>query len=65
MPEIMTLQQVAEYLKFSKDKVYQMANAGKIPAIKIGKQWRFDHSDLIEWLTNHKTQVHQKDESAK
>lgn len=54
MPEIMTLQQVAEYLKFSKDKVYQMANAGKIPAIKIGKQWRFDKNDLEKWIDRHK-----------
>ena len=54
MPEIMTLQQVAEYLKFSKDKVYQMANAGKIPAIKIGKQWRFDKNDLNKWIDKHK-----------
>lgn len=50
MPEIMTLQQVAEYLKFSKDKAYQMANAGKIPAIKIGKQWRFDKNELKTWI---------------
>ena len=55
MPEIMTLQQVAEYLKFSKDKVYQMANAGKIPAIKIGKQWRFDKNDLGKWIDTCKT----------
>ena len=55
MPEIMTLQQVAEYLKFSKDKVYQMANAGKIPAIKIGKQWRFDKTDLEKWLEECKS----------
>lgn len=54
MPEIMTLQQVAEYLKFSKDKVYQMANAGRIPAIKIGKQWRFDKNDLEKWIDKHK-----------
>ena len=54
MPEIMTLQQVAEYLKFSKDKVYHMANAGKIPAIKIGKQWRFDKNDLNKWIDKHK-----------
>ncbi len=54
MPEIITLQQVAEYLKFSKDKVYQLANAGKIPAIKIGKQWRFDKNDLGKWIDKHK-----------
>jgi excisionase family DNA binding protein len=61
MPEIMTLQQVAEYLKFSKDKVYQMANAGKIPAIKIGKQWRFDKNDLNKWIEEHKRNYTVKD----
>jgi len=42
MPEdVMTVREVASYLRFDERTVYNLASKGKLPAVKIGKQWRF------------------------
>jgi excisionase family DNA binding protein len=50
----MTLDEVAAYPRLSKDTVYRMAQSGKMPASKVGTQWRFRPSDVEEWLEQHK-----------
>lgn len=50
MNQLMTVQQVADYMQMSTDKVYDMAQKGEIPALKIRQQWRFDRSDIDSWL---------------
>ena len=50
-PLVMTPDQVAEYLQVSKRKVYDMATAGEIPAVKVGDQWRFFRPEIDRWLT--------------
>ena len=50
MEKLMTLEEVADYLRLSKDTVYRMANTGKLPASKVGSQWRFRKEDVDEWL---------------
>ena len=54
MESLMTLVEVAEYLRLSKDSVYRMAQKGKIPASKVGTQWRFRRKDVDEWLERNK-----------
>ncbi len=46
----MTLEEVADYLRLSKDTLYRMAKSGKIPASKVGTQWRFRRSEVEAWL---------------
>jgi excisionase family DNA binding protein len=46
----MTLDEVAKYLRIHKSTVYRMTKEGKIPAIKIGNQWRFKKNKIDEWL---------------
>lgn len=47
---LMTVRDVADYLRLSRAKVYQMVKAGEIPSIRIGRAWRF-RRDLIEaWV---------------
>ena len=46
----MTVQQVAEYLQMSNDKIYDMAKNGELPAIKIRQQWRFNKEEVDTWL---------------
>jgi excisionase family DNA binding protein len=46
----MTVQQVAEYLQMSNDKIYDMAQKGELPALKIRQQWRFNKEDIDSWL---------------
>ncbi|MBE0450335.1 MAG: helix-turn-helix domain-containing protein [Clostridia bacterium] len=44
--EIMTLTEVAEYLKISEVTTYKMMQSGKIPGFKIGRSWRIKREDL-------------------
>jgi PTS system nitrogen regulatory IIA component len=48
--EVMTLEEVAEYLQVSEKSVLRMAQSGKIPAAKVANQWRFMRSVVDDWL---------------
>ena len=48
--EIMTLEEVARYLKLKPQTVYKWAQEGQIPGTKLGKEWRFRKSILDEWI---------------
>ena len=50
--EIMTLEEVAKYLKLQPQTVYKWAQEGQIPAAKLGKEWRFRKRVLDEWVDN-------------
>ncbi len=50
MERLMTIDDVAAYLKMSKNKVYSMAQKKLIPASKIGNQWRFTEQSINEWI---------------
>ena len=47
---IMTVHDVAEYLRLSEAKVYKMANEGHVPALRMGKSWRFKKELIDEWI---------------
>ena len=48
---LMTIKDVAAYLKFSAASIYRMAQRGDIPAFRIGTRiWRFKKEDLDQWL---------------
>ena len=48
--EIMTLEEVAAYLKLKPQTIYNWAQTKKIPAAKIGKEWRFKKSIIDVWF---------------
>ena len=48
--EILTLKQVAEFLKVTERTIYRLAAAKKIPAFKVGGIWRFSKAEIIEWI---------------
>jgi excisionase family DNA binding protein len=48
--EIMTLEEVARYLKLKPQTVYKWAQEGQIPGAKLGKEWRFRRGILDEWI---------------
>ena len=50
--EILTLDEVAKYLRVSDRTVYEWAQKGEIPAGKIGTVWRFKKSELEQWVNN-------------
>ena len=49
---ILTIKEVAEYLKVNERTVYRLAGAKKIPAFKVGGTWRFVRSDIDQWIKN-------------
>jgi excisionase family DNA binding protein len=48
--EIMNVQEVAEYLRLAEATIYKLAQAGEIPAVKVGRTWRFKRVLIDEWL---------------
>jgi excisionase family DNA binding protein len=51
MPEqLLTLEQVADYLNVDKFTVYRLLNQKKLPAFKVGNQWRFKRRMIEAWL---------------
>lgn len=49
--EILTIKQVADYLKVTERTIYRLAAAKKIPAFKVGGTWRFSRVDIDRWIT--------------
>ena len=48
--EIMTVADVARYLKLKPQTIYKWAQEGAIPAAKLGKEWRFKRSVIDAWI---------------
>ncbi len=48
--EILTLEEVAQYLRLKPQTIYKWAQEKRIPAVKLGKEWRFRKSILDRWL---------------
>lgn len=48
--EIMTIDELAEYLKISKSTLYKLAQEDQLPGQKIGKRWRFHKDAVDEWM---------------
>lgn len=56
--EILTVREVAEFLKVTERTIYRLATEGQIPSFKVGGSWRFQRSDLIQWMNEQaKTQT--------
>ncbi|MBK5108489.1 MAG: helix-turn-helix domain-containing protein [Anaerolineales bacterium] len=50
MEDILTVPEVAEYLKLSKSKTYRMVQQNKIPYVRIGRNVRIRKKDLLNWI---------------
>ncbi|ACK53723.1 helix-turn-helix domain-containing protein [Thauera aminoaromatica] len=50
--EILTIKQVADYLKVTERTIYRLAAAKKIPAFKVGGTWRFRATDIDGWIAD-------------
>ena len=54
--EILTLDEVAAFLKAGKRTVYRFAQSGEMPAFKFGGTWRFRRSELERWIDQNSNQ---------
>lgn len=48
--DVMTVSEVAEYLRVNPQTVYRKAKAGELPAVRIGRAIRFRRTELESWL---------------
>ena len=48
--EILTLKQVADFLKVTERTIYRLAAAKKIPAFSVGGTWRFSKAEINQWI---------------
>ncbi len=46
----MTVEEAAQYLRLHPSTVYRLVRLSKLPAVKVGKQWRLDRETLEDWL---------------
>lgn len=47
---VMTVQEVADYLRVNQRTVYRLAVGRKLPGFKVGATWRFKRTDIDRWI---------------
>jgi len=50
---VLTIDELADYLKLSKSTLYHLARRGDVPGQKIGRHWRFHKAAIDMWLGQH------------
>ncbi len=54
-PTILTVREVAAYLRLHAATVYRMAQSGDLPAFRVGRGWRFKREQIEQWLADRQT----------
>lgn len=54
-PTILTVREVAAYLRLHAVTVYRMAQSGDLPAFRLGRGWRFKRAQIEQWLSDRQT----------
>jgi excisionase family DNA binding protein len=54
--DILTIKEVAEYLKIKEKTAYKLAAEGKLPGFKAGGSWRFCRSEIEKWIERQERQ---------
>ena len=50
VPEVLTIDQLADYLQITKSTLYKLSQEGRIPAQKVGRHWRYRKDAIDRWL---------------
>ena len=53
---LLTVEEVARYLRLQPGTVRGMARRGELPVVKVGRRWRFKRSQIENWLRDHMTE---------
>lgn len=48
--QVLTTQEVAQYLRLTEATIYKLAKSGEIPAARVGRAWRFRKDLIDEWF---------------
>jgi excisionase family DNA binding protein len=54
MTQLLTTSQIGRILNVDRTTVYRMAESGRLPAVRVGKQWRFPEADIERWMTTQR-----------
>ena len=54
---IMTVREIADFLKVTEKTIYRMVSSGQIPGFKVGGSWRFYREEIIEWTRGKQRQA--------
>jgi excisionase family DNA binding protein len=57
--DILTIREVAEYLKLNEKTTYRLASEGKIPGFKVGGAWRFKKLEIDNWIKSQSEITHE------
>ncbi len=57
-PTIMTVDEVARYLRVHTMTIYRLIQRGDLPALRVGRGWRFKKDQIERWLLNHEANSH-------
>lgn len=52
--QILTIKEVAVYLKLAEKTAYKLTAEGKLPGFKVGGSWRFKQADIERWIEERK-----------
>lgn len=63
LPDVMTIEETAKYLRIAKSSLYKLAQEGKIPCQKVGRHWRFRKESIDRWLDENRMNELQKDDN--
>ena len=55
--EVLTIDELAAYLKISKSTLYKLAREGRVPSNKVGRHWRFQKRSIDRWLERERATV--------
>jgi len=58
--EIMTIDEVAAYVKLSKKTIYRLLIEDRFPGFKLGGSWRFEVKQVNKWIDNQKSNLARK-----
>jgi len=53
--QLMSVKELADYLNVNISTVYQWSQQGQVPAMKIGKMWRYRRAEIEEWLNGRRS----------
>ena len=58
--KLLTIPEVAEYLRLNRFTVYRLAERGDLPGFKVTDQWRFKVREVEQWLERRRNHKHTK-----
>jgi excisionase family DNA binding protein len=60
---MMTLQEVADYLRVTRSTVHRLLKRNEIPAFRIGRHWRFNLAEIDRWCASRMLSENNKEET--